>query len=270
MRALRRPDRLLLLAEDDGAVVGCGLADRSEMGGLVVVIPRVLPRHRRRGHGTRILVRLAEHAVGVGLEELVAYVEGDDPGAQAFATRFGFREVDRQIGQVRRISPDEAAPPPPPDGVEIVSVAERPELLRAAYPLAAACYTELPTLAALDIGEERWLAEEATLPEGSFVALHGGEVVGFAGLLALGESRESAEHGLTAVRRDVRHRGLATALKRRQIAWAAANGIGALLTWTQQENANMQRLNVALGYRTESETLNLRSSVDAVRRGARG
>ena len=29
------------------------------------------------------------------------------------------------------------------------------------------------------------------------------------------------------------------------------------MTWTQRGNENMQRLNEALGYRTESETLNL-------------
>jgi mycothiol synthase len=264
MRARQRPDRLLLLAEDGGALVGCGLADRSELGGLAVVLARVLPDRRRRGFGTGILLALVEHAAAIGLDELVTYVEGDDRGSQAFAAHFGFEEVDRQVGQVRRIGPAEPPPPPPPDGVEVVTVADRPELLRAAYPLAAACYAELPVLAALDIDEGRWLADEATVPEGSFVALHGGEIVGYAGLMKLGETGEAAEHGLTAVRPDFRGRGLATALKRRQIAYASTHGIGALTTWTQRGNENMQRLNEALGYRTESETLNLRATVAAV------
>ena len=101
------------------------------------------------------------------------------------------------------------------------------------------------------------------------MALHGGEIVGYAGLMALGETGEAAEHGLTARPPRLRGQGLATALKRRQIAYASAHGIGALMTWTQRGNENMQRLNEALGYRTESETLNLRSTVAAVLSRAR-
>jgi mycothiol synthase len=263
--------RLLVLAELDGEIAACGLCDRSDVGGLAAVIPRVLKNSRRRGLGTALLLTLASHAETLGIEDLASYVEGDDPGALAFAARFGFVEVDRQVGQVRTITADEPAPPPLPDGIEVVAVAERPELLRAAYPIAEAAYARLPTAGALDIDESRWMAEEASLPEGSFVALQGGEVVGYAGLMELGGDGRSAEHGLTVVRPDWRRRGLATALKRRQIAYAAARGLDTLMTWTQRANEDMQRLNLALGYRTESETLNLRSTVTKVREAhARG
>jgi mycothiol synthase len=271
MRRREREGRLLLLAELDGQVAACGLADRSDVAGLAAVIPRVLPQRRRQGAGTALLLALVAHAESIGLTELAAYVEGDDPDSQAFAARFGFHEVDRQVGQVRTIGAAEPAAPALPDGIEVATVAERPELLRAAYPLAAAAYAELPVMSPLDIGEDRWLAEEATLPAGSFVALHGGEVVGYAGLMELGGDGTSAEHGLTVVRTDWRGRGLATALKRRQIAYAAASGLDRLMTWTQRGNEDMQRLNRALGYRTEGETLNLRSTVAAVREAhARG
>jgi mycothiol synthase len=263
--------RLLVLAELDGEIAACGLCDRSDVAGLAAVVPRVLPGHRRHGLGTALLVTLADHAETLGLEALASYVEGDDPGSLAFAAGFGFVEVDRQVGQVRTIAADEPAPPPLPDGIEVVTVAERPELLRAAYPIAEAAYAQLPTAGALDISEARWLAEEATLPEGSFVALQDGEVVGYAGLMELGSDGTSAEHGLTVVRPDWRRRGLASALKRRQISYAAASGLGTLMTWTQRGNEDMQRLNLALGYRTESETLNLRSTVTQVREAhARG
>ena len=45
-----------------------------------------------------------------------------------------------------------------------------------------------------------------------------------------------AEDGLTVVRRDWRRRGLALALKRLELAWAAANGIREIVTWTQRGN----------------------------------
>jgi predicted GNAT superfamily acetyltransferase len=57
-----------------------------------------------------------------------------------------------------------------------------------------------------------------------------------------------AEHGLTVVRRDWRGRGVAAALKERQAAWAVANGLRELVTWTQTGNENMQAVNDRLGY----------------------
>jgi len=133
------------------------------------------------------------------------------------------------------------------EGVELVSIAERPELLREAWPVARQGYDDLP-IEGLDIRLDSWLAEEATLPAGSFVALVGGEVVGYAGLMCWADDETKAEHGLTVVRRDWRGRGVAAALKEREIAWAAANGVRELVTWTQTGNENMQAVNERLGY----------------------
>ena len=85
------------------------------------------------------------------------------------------------------------------------------------------------------------------LPEGSFVALAGGEIVGFSGLCA-GDHDGVAEDGLTVVRRDWRRRGLARALKARELEWAAANGYREVVTWTQRGNEGMRALNEQLGY----------------------
>jgi len=85
---------------------------------------------------------------------------------------------------------------------------------------------------------------------GSFVAFVGDEIVGYAGLMKWDGEPTKAEHGLTVVRRDWRRRGLAIAIKQRSIAWAAANGIHELVTWTQTGNENMQAVNARLGYVT--------------------
>ena len=92
-------------------------------------------------------------------------------------------------------------------------------------------------------------ARGGTLPAGSFVALEHGIIVGYAGLLAWDGDASRAENGLTVVDRRWRGRGLATALKRRQLAWATANGIREIVTWTQAGNAAMQRVNIRLGYK---------------------
>ena len=101
----------------------------------------------------------------------------------------------------------------------------------------------------------RCVAEAATLPGGSIVALEGEEIVGFAELRRWTDEPAKAEHGLTVVRHDRRRRGLASALKERQIAWAAANGIRTLVTYTQTGNENMQAVNARLGYVTTEVTI---------------
>ena len=106
----------------------------------------------------------------------------------------------------------------------MVTIAERPELLEAAYPLARdEGYPDLALEGSISIPLDEWLRDEATLPEGSFVALADGEIVGYSGLMAH-DNDGVAEDGLTVVRRDWRRRGLAKALKQRELAWAAAAG----------------------------------------------
>jgi mycothiol synthase len=244
LRALASPVRLLLLAEAGGTLAGSGLADRSDTGNGFVA-PRVLPEHRRRGVGTALLGRLLEHVRARGFERARSLV--DDEGSLAFAVRHGFEEVDRQVEQVRAVGDERE--PEPFEGVEFVTVEERPELLRLAYPLAAQGYADLAlATGTVTVTEEAWLRDEATLPAGSFVALAGGRIVGYAGLLAWDDDPMRSEHGLTVVDRAWRGRGLAPALKRRQLAWAAGAGIRELVTWTQRDNEAMQRVNERLGY----------------------
>src|ERR1700704_23886 len=61
LRAEESPLRLLILAESEGATIGSGVADRSQITGSFVA-PRVLEAHRRRGVGTAILGTLLDRA----------------------------------------------------------------------------------------------------------------------------------------------------------------------------------------------------------------
>jgi GNAT superfamily N-acetyltransferase len=259
LRRLETPDRLLLLAELDGALAGSGFADRSDMGGLGSLAPRVVPEARRRGVGTALLRALAAHVSSLGFAEANTTV-GDEASLR-FAKRFGWREVDRQVEQVRTIARQEE-PPRAPDGVELVSLAERPDLSRAVYTdLAAGAIADIPVCPPLEVSLEDWERGWVSLPEGTFVALADGEVVGCAGLMRDDDHPERAEHSLTAVRRDRRGRGVAKALKHATIAWAAANGIRELYTWTQRGNEPMQRLNERLGYVVRSWCTTVRGPV---------
>jgi mycothiol synthase len=242
-----KPGDLHLLADLDRELAGSGLANRSDTGNAHIA-PRVLPDKRGRGVGAALLKRLAEHAVERGFTRAGSHVGGEDERSIAFARRFGFEEQRRDIKQVLDV--DATTPRPRTiEGLEFVSIASRPELLREAWPLAQQGYADVP-IEGLDIHLDTWLAEEATLPAGSFAALAGDEIVGYAGLMHWPDDPSKAEHGLTVVRRDWRGRGVAAALKEREIAWAADNGVRQLVTWTQTGNENMQAVNTRLGYVT--------------------
>jgi GNAT superfamily N-acetyltransferase len=247
-------EQLLVLAETAGAVVGSGIAGRSTLAGRGFVAPRVLHRARRRGVGSAILRALADHVAELGFER--AFATADDPDALAFATRFGFREVGRQVEQVRTIG-DEPEPSPLA-GIRIVSAADRPELWSLAYDaVAVEAFADLPVPSPAHVSREEWATEWMTWPEGTFVALEADEIVGVAGLLRDTDRQSRAEHALTAVRRDRRGRGIASALKRTTLAWAAHSGVREVYTWTQRGNADMRRLNAHLGYATRRECVNL-------------
>jgi mycothiol synthase len=253
LRQAEAPERLLLLAELDGRVVASATAHRSNVPDTVSVAPRVLPDFRRRGIGTALLRPLVAHGESLGIARALALAE--DEGSAAFARRFGFEEADRQVEQVRSLG---AEPWPDfPDGVEVTTVAARPELLAQAYDLAVVGYADMVAFAPVAIERDEWLREEATHPAGSFVALAAGEIVGFSGLGRDPDEPKRAEDGLTVVRRDWRRQGLATALKRSELAWAAENGIREVYTWTQQGNEGMRRLNEKLGYRYRRTSLTM-------------
>jgi GNAT superfamily N-acetyltransferase len=96
---------------------------------------------------------------------------------------------------------------------------------------------------------EQWRAHEidrpTRRPELCFIALAGDEVVGYAALQVFGDE---GHHGLTATRRDWRRRGVASALKRAEIAAAKRAGFTRLLTESEERNEPMRRLNEKLGY----------------------
>ncbi len=153
LRSTHSSDQLLLVAELDGAVVGCGISKRGDTGGAGV-IPRVFPAARRRGVGTKLLLALAAHAESQGHADVGS--RAHDEGSLAFAERFGFREVRRDVEQVRAVARGEK-PPALPDGVRIECLADRPELFTRMYrELALEAFEDMPTGRQISITLEQW------------------------------------------------------------------------------------------------------------------
>jgi RimJ/RimL family protein N-acetyltransferase len=102
---------------------------------------------------------------------------------------------------------------------------------------------------------EAWQAREvhrpSRSPDLSFLAIADGEVVGYAVLDVFGDE---GHHGFTAVKRAWRRRGVATALKRAQVAAAGALGLERLTAGSEERNVAMRTLNAKLGYRPDPES----------------
>jgi mycothiol synthase len=254
LRAAATDETLYLLAELDGELAGSGYGGRSSFG-YASLHPRVVPALRRRGVGSALLRALADHAVSRGFTEAGSTV--DDAVQIVFAERFGFHEVDRQVEQVRTIGTE--AVQTLPEGIAVVTVAERPELWSQAYDdLAREAIADMAAYRPLVVSRDEWESEWLASPEAMFLALEGDRVVGCAGLDLDVDRADRAEQAFTAVARSWRRRGLATALKRLALAYAAANGIREVYTWTQRDNADMRALNARLGYVTRAESITVR------------
>lgn len=232
-----------LIARIEGVPVGSGFgAIQPQRPELVVVFIDVLPGHRRRGAGSGLYEALSAWMRERGLDELEAVLADNDPESLAFAQRRGFVEDRREKGVALRLAGTEPPPVEPPRGVEIVSWAERPELARGIYEVAVEAYPDVPGWEdELMEPFESWLAHDmkgsGDRPEATFLAVAGDEVVGYAKLSLSAAQPTTAHHDLTGVKRAWRGRGVARALKARQIAWAKENGFEELRTRNDERNA---------------------------------
>ena len=245
-RIAHEPERLYLNAFEGDRVVGTGVVARSSRRGYRPVAVAVLPDWRGHGLGSELLERCLDHARSLDAVHALSFVREDDHDSVAFVRRRGFEILDRVVSLAIDLEPGVEAPPPA-GGIEIAELdeAHREE----AFEIYAQGVVDMPTAAPLDPGTfEDWLAEIELHPL-TLVALDGNRVVGYADLEVRNGPAGILGNGMTAVRRAHRGRGIGEALKRAQIAWAAASGYSQLTTSTHADNEAMRRLNEKLGYR---------------------
>jgi mycothiol synthase len=219
---------------------GYAYITQSSVPGSAYAMVRVHPDVRSRGVGSALLEAARERARELECDSMWGRVR--DEKSLAFVYRRGFEEVGREVNVVRELERG--------DGEVAPGIVElREEHLRGAYDVAVEC---IPEIHVPQAGEappyEEWLEEERRQSPVAFAALDGGRVVGYARLYETGLPHRLS-HGLTAVRRSHRRRGIATALKRAQIAWAADEGYRELVSDMVEGNTGIRALNERLGYR---------------------
>ena len=255
-------DSTELLAALNGVDVGSATASlHAQHPDACFTLITVLREHRRRGVGTALYEAVSTWAAERGIEVLETRVLENDPSGLEFARRRGFDPFSVEAGfelDVAAAQIDDTRL----DGVEIVSLAERPDLADATFDVAVDAIPDVP-------GDHRWtppprerwvddhLLAPSTPSAAVLVAVASGEVVGYAKLRLAPDGR-TATHAMTAVKRAWRGLGVATALKRAQIRWAKERGLQRLHADNEEDNAPMLRVNERLGYRPAAGRVTLR------------
>ena len=228
-------------------MIGTGFVGRSSRPGSRPIAVTVLPERRRRGLGGELLDRCLAHVRALETATALGTVREDDGESAGFVLRRGFEVVDRVVSLALDLEPG-LAPPPPPDGIEIV------ELDDARYESAFVVYGEgvedIPTDAPLQPGPfSEWVAKVGRSPL-TLVALDGGK------RRRLCRSRGPERSGWRPRERPDRRRPEPSAPRHRRSAEAGADRLGScqhgyrqVTTSTHAENEAMCRLNEKLGYR---------------------
>jgi mycothiol synthase len=257
------------LVRDDGVILGSGVgAIFGYRTDRVVSLITVLAAHRKRGVGTKLYGALSKWARERGALELEATVAESDAESLSFAQHRDFVEERREVRLVlslANISPSQVTLP---DGIEIVTWSQRPELARGMYAVDIEARPDIPgfddvTAEPFEEWMEHFMQRPTDSPEATFMAVAHEEVIGYAKLSLTAPT--TAGNSMTAVKRDWRGRGIARALKATEINWALANGYTELHTSNEERNDPINRLNARLGYRPGDATIYLVGPVKPAR-----
>jgi len=241
-----KPDLTYVVGRVDGEAVACGFVEPwpSFAWGDIAVVPE----WRRRGIGSAVLADLSGRARTLGKDKIQFEIKQTDDESRAFVERRGFERVGGEEAVILDLDGIEAPAVDPPPGVRIVSRVEEPDRLEGMYAIGVEADEDIPGSDGV-MTFEQWKASEidkpSRRPELCFIALAGDDVVGYAALMVFGDE---AHHGLTATRRDWRRRGVASALKRAEIAAAKNAGFKRLVTESEERNEPMRKLNEKLGF----------------------
>jgi GNAT superfamily N-acetyltransferase len=253
-------EHINLLAWRDADVVGVAMltADRIALASDHPYVEVMVPeRHRGRGVGTALLADVSERARRLGKQGLHVDAREEDAYSLGFLERRGFVEQYRSDRFVLELAQVDPVDPVAPDAVSIHWLADRPDLVPAAYQVAAATYPELAGPVSRLAGTlHEWQLYELGDPRVAFdltpVAMAEGEAVGFAVLLSV-EGGTFGMHRITVVTPDWRRRGVGSALTRAQIAAAKRASLERLEAWTWTD---VQRsLYASLGYTARAASI---------------
>src|SRR5206468_3095147 len=171
--------------------------------------------------------RASAAARTIGKTGLEVWTTDKTPEVTVFLEERGYEQVRHYV--ISELDVAAAAEPEPP-AFELVTLAERPDLAPMLFEIARESYCDQPGRAEQRIESFDALRSwglDPHPPEAYFIALENRDVLGY-GFLALKD--DVWWNGFLAIARASRGRGVASSIKRAQIAWAKAHGVRALRT----------------------------------------
>jgi GNAT superfamily N-acetyltransferase len=278
------------VARDGGRVVGYAQATLPTVDNTHLVMPSITvhPAARRRGVGTELLRACVEAARAEGRSTVVIEAAEGTAGA-AFCTAVGMPAVQTERASLLRLSEVDwadvlgvAAAPHP--GYRLVAIPERcPDELAESYARAKAAMNDAP-VGGVDWHDQTytvdWLreTEDVVRARGAewlrVVAVHSptGEVAGLTEVSVSRWSPRRSQQEDTGVLAEHRGHGLGLWVKAEMLRRLRAErpAVAELVTWNDEANEHMWRINARLGFRPYVHWTERQARVDelAARLGA--
>lgn len=254
-----------LVVERAGEIVagaGCGESDWTHVPGKFSIHLQVHPDHERQGIGTALYDHIMDDLAERSPTIFESHVREDKQEGINFLEKRGYEKTLKDQMSELLVQEFDAAPfawtagLKEKTGVEIRTVAEltadgvdwQRDVWELEYELLQDVPTDDPVTKQPFEQWLKWLTHPSYIPEAYFIAIKDGKFVGMTSLWQSMAEKDKLFTELTAVVRDLRRKGIATALKVRAIQLARDRG-ARVITTENEANNPMYDLNVRLGFK---------------------
>lgn len=259
------------IAESNGELVGFSRFARNagayhpQKFGLDLCID---PEFQSRGIGKVLYLATLEKAQAFDAISLRTQVRESDARGLKFAQDRGFFETKRDFESTLELASFDFAAfeRPLPDGIELKNLSDldSPAFRRQFHQVFSTVRLDVPraeppTPLSFEFFEENVLDDPEVISEVFVFAMRGEQIVGFTGGYQ-GAQPGWVDQWLTAVTREARGQGLATAIKVHSLLAALKLGFKTVRTDNDTQNTSMLAVNDKLGYQRQPAVLSMLKS----------
>jgi mycothiol synthase len=261
---------VFIVVEENGSVVGAANYHRfagayhPNKFGIEIWVN---PENQGRGIGSALYTALLEKLAPLEPISVSTQVRESDTQAMRFAASRGYLEIKRDFESLLDITNFSSEPYQTKissleqSGVQLLTwqeagLLERRQELHQVFGIVRhdVPRAEPPTPISFEFLDENVLMDAETLQEASFYALENNKIIGFTGCFR-GAKEGWVDQWLTATTREARGRGIATALKIKQIQVVQKLGFTTIRTDNDTRNTAMLAINDKLGFERQPAVL---------------